>query len=68
MKLCEIAEKLGAELVGDGQLEISGVAGLREAAAGDISFNANPKYAALVAKTGASAVIVPQDWERFDPG
>jgi UDP-3-O-[3-hydroxymyristoyl] glucosamine N-acyltransferase len=64
MKLFEIAEKLGGVLEGDGDVEITAVAGLGEAGPGDISFLANPKYAAHVATTKASAVIVPVDWER----
>jgi len=64
MKLCEIADKLGATLEGDGDIEIKAVAGLKEAGAGDLSFLANPKYAAQVTETAASAVIVPADWDR----
>ncbi|MDZ8119575.1 UDP-3-O-(3-hydroxymyristoyl)glucosamine N-acyltransferase [Pontiella agarivorans] len=64
MKLSDIAERVGGVLEGNGDLEITAVAGLREAARGDISFLANPKYAAQVAGTHASAVIVPQDWDR----
>lgn len=64
MRLSDIAERFGATLEGDGELEIKAVAGLKEASAGDISFLANPKYAAQVAETSASAVIVPQDWDR----
>ncbi len=64
MKLSEIAEHLGASLEGDGELEITAVAGLKEASASDISFVANPKYASHVAETAAAAVIVPLDWDR----
>ncbi|MDF7808852.1 UDP-3-O-(3-hydroxymyristoyl)glucosamine N-acyltransferase [Pontiellaceae bacterium B12219] len=64
MKLSELVGHIGGELEGRGDLEISGVAGLKEAGPGEISFLANPKYAAQVAKTGASAVIVPADWDR----
>lgn len=64
MKLSKIAERLGATIEGDGNLEITAVAGLKEAVAGDISFLANPKYASHVAETAASAVIVPLDWDR----
>ena len=64
MKLAEIAERFGITLEGDGELEIVAVAGLKEAGKGDISFLANPKYAAQVAETAASAVIVPLDWDR----
>ncbi len=64
MKLSDIVEKLGGTLEGDGDLEITGVAGLGEAGKGEISFLANPKYAAQVAETEASAVIVPVNWDR----
>ena len=64
MKLVDLAERLGGELEGDGNLEIRAVAGLKEAGGGDLSFLANPKYAAQVAATAASAVIVPSDWDR----
>jgi UDP-3-O-[3-hydroxymyristoyl] glucosamine N-acyltransferase len=64
MKLSEIISKLGGILEGDGNVEITAVAGLAEAGAGDISFLANPKYAAQVATTNASAVIVSTDWDR----
>lgn len=64
MKLSEIAERLGGTLEGDGRLEIAAVAGLKEAGPGDLSFLANPKYAAQVATTKAAAVIVPSDWDR----
>lgn len=64
MKLAEIVDQLGGTLTGDGQIEITAVAGLGEASEGDISFLSNPKYAALVSSTKASAVIVPADWDR----
>lgn len=64
MKLSEIAERIGGAVEGNGDLEITAVAGLREAGEGDVSFLANPKYAAQVASTSASAVIVPDDWDR----
>ena len=64
MKLSEIADRIGGTVDGNGDLEITSVAGLREASEGDISFLANPKYASQVAETDASAVIVPDDWDR----
>ena len=64
MKLLKIAEQLGGILEGDGEIEITAVAGLAEAGKGDVSFLSNPKYAAQVAATKASAVIVPNDWDR----
>ena len=64
MKLSEIAEHVGGEVEGRADLEITAVSSLKEASFGDISFLANPKYAAQVAETSASAVIVPSDWDR----
>ena len=57
MLLKELAEKLGCRLDGDGSLEIRRVAGLELAVAGDVSFFANPRYAAALRRTHASAVI-----------
>jgi UDP-3-O-[3-hydroxymyristoyl] glucosamine N-acyltransferase len=55
----ELAEYLGGELQGDGELRISGVAGLDDAEECHISFLANQKYAAKVATTRAGAVLLP---------
>ena len=63
MKLSEIAKALNAELEGDGSIEISGVAGLEDARAGTLAFLSNPKYAALVKTTKASAIILAKDAE-----
>jgi UDP-3-O-[3-hydroxymyristoyl] glucosamine N-acyltransferase len=45
-------------VVGDGATPIHGVNGLDEAGPGELSFLANPKYAALLATTRAAAVLV----------
>jgi UDP-3-O-[3-hydroxymyristoyl] glucosamine N-acyltransferase len=59
MKLSEIASALDATLENaDPNTEITGVAGIEEAGAGQITFVANPKYAAAARSTSASAVIV----------
>lgn len=63
MKLGEIAGTLGARLEnGSPDAEITGVAGIEEAGPGQITFVANPKYAAAVRSTRASAVIVAEDF------
>lgn len=62
--LRELAEFLGGTLCGDGNAVISGVAGLDDASETDISFLANPKYAAKVATTAAGAVLLPPGAER----
>lgn len=58
--LAELAALLDARLVGDGTVEITGVAGLREARRGDVTFLVNPRYEAYLAETGAGAVLVPE--------
>lgn len=63
MKLSDLAEKIGGALIGDGDAEITGLAALSDAGAGDISFLSNPRYASQVAATGAAAVLVGMDWE-----
>jgi UDP-3-O-[3-hydroxymyristoyl] glucosamine N-acyltransferase len=67
MKLAELTAKVAGVLDGDGDLEITGIAGLAEAGEGDLSFLANSKYAALLASSGASAVIVDEKWEGKSP-
>ena len=62
MKLSEIASALGARLEGNGAVEITGVAGIEEAGPGQLTFVANPKYAADAKTTRASAVIVAEDF------
>ena len=57
--LQEIALYLSGELSGYGQVQIKGLATLDDAGEGDLTFLANPKYAAKVATTGASAVLLP---------
>src|SRR4051812_22352776 len=60
MKLGDIAAALGRRLVGDGELEISGVAGLEHAGPGHLTFLANPKYAPKVKHTKATAILVTE--------
>lgn len=60
----ELAQRVGAVLEGDGKIEITGVADIREARPGHITFLANMRYAPHVAETQASAVVVPRDWNR----
>ncbi|WP_405632518.1 UDP-3-O-(3-hydroxymyristoyl)glucosamine N-acyltransferase [Pseudoalteromonas sp. Ld20] len=56
--LSQIAELLGAELHGDGALEISKIATLANARSGHIAFLANKKYRPQLDNTNASAVIL----------
>ncbi len=63
--LTELAELLGGRVVGDGSALVSGVASLDDAAEGEITFLANPKYAGKVATTRATAVVIPPGAERY---
>ncbi|WP_111496565.1 MULTISPECIES: UDP-3-O-(3-hydroxymyristoyl)glucosamine N-acyltransferase [Marinobacter] len=56
--LGDIAEALGGRVIGDASTEISGMATLQNAGAGQISFLSNPSYGRFLKETGASAVIV----------
>lgn len=62
--LKEIAAFVNGEVVGDGSIVISGISGIKEAKAGDITFLANPKYSSLVERTAASAVITSREIEN----
>ncbi|MBU4345732.1 MAG: UDP-3-O-(3-hydroxymyristoyl)glucosamine N-acyltransferase [Candidatus Omnitrophica bacterium] len=59
--LREIAELINGQVVGDDQVVIRGVSGIKEAVEGDITFVANPKYFPFIEKTRASAIVTPQE-------
>jgi len=58
LKLRDLAQRLRCQLEGDGDVEIRRVAGIERAGPGDLTFVANPRYAALLGDTRASAVIL----------
>jgi UDP-3-O-[3-hydroxymyristoyl] glucosamine N-acyltransferase len=62
MKLSELAERTGAHFdSGKVETEITGAAGLDEAAPGQVTFLANPRYTPRVKTTKASAIYVGED-------
>jgi len=61
MKLGAIAEKLGCQLEGEASLEITDVAGIEEAQAGELTFFTNRKYRPALETTRASAILVARD-------
>ena len=65
MKLGELATRLGAELRGDADVEVTGVKGIEDAGPSEITFVANPRYAALARKTEAAAVLVEPDFPEI---
>jgi UDP-3-O-[3-hydroxymyristoyl] glucosamine N-acyltransferase len=62
LTLQEIADASKGELRGDPQRQIEGAAPLGEATENEISFFGNPRYAAQLRTTRASAVFVPEDF------
>jgi UDP-3-O-[3-hydroxymyristoyl] glucosamine N-acyltransferase len=60
MKLKDVAASLGCELAGDGEIEITGVAGMEQAGASELTFLANPKYAHKAKHTRAAAILASQ--------
>ena len=63
MKLSQVASALNAGLEnGSPDLEITGLNGIEQAGPSEITFVANPKYAAAARLTRAAAVIVAKDF------
>ncbi len=60
MKLRDIAARLNCELSGDGEIEITGVAGMEHAGPGELTFLANPKYAHKLKNSRAGAILVSE--------
>src|SRR5215469_3486966 len=60
MLLRHLASQLGCELLGDGDIEITGVAGMEHATPGQMTFLANLTYAPKVKQTKASAILVSE--------
>jgi len=65
-QLSEIAAYIGGTVCGDGNVVITGIRGIDEARAGDLTFIANPRYKKKLKYTGASAVIVSSEIKKFD--
>ena len=71
----ELAALVGGQVVGDsaktpgvfGRTPITGVASVADAVEGQVAFFANPKYAAALRTSKASAVLVPLDFEGETP-
>jgi UDP-3-O-[3-hydroxymyristoyl] glucosamine N-acyltransferase len=58
--VAEIARLVGGQVDGRGDVEITGVAGIREARPGDLTFLANRRYDRYVESTQASAIIMAE--------
>jgi len=63
MKLQELAQRLGGKLENaEDNPTLTGVTGIEEASQGQVTFVSNPKYAGLARSTGASLIIVGNDF------
>jgi UDP-3-O-[3-hydroxymyristoyl] glucosamine N-acyltransferase len=65
MNLGELAMRLGAELRGDADVEVTGVKGIEVAGPTEITFVANPRYSGLARKTQAAAVLVEPEFPEI---
>ncbi len=63
MKLGEVADALGLTIEGDGGLELTGLAGLEDAGASDLSFVTGPKYRKAFDASAAGAVLAPPGFD-----
>jgi len=64
---CEIFARGGAGAGDDGGLEITGVAGMEQAAKDQLTFLANPKYTHKVKQTRAGAILVTEPMDGISP-
>jgi UDP-3-O-[3-hydroxymyristoyl] glucosamine N-acyltransferase len=66
-RLEELAQRVGAQVAGDGACRIDRVATLADAGEGAIAFLANSKYQKFLATTQASAVILAPEFQTACP-
>ena len=62
IRLSEIAARLSASVEGGDDVVIRGVAGVRAAAADELAFVSQARYAHDAARSGAGALLVGLDW------
>lgn len=67
MKLKELAERVGARIVGDGSVEITGIASVATAAKGDIVFAEDEENLVAALKSQASVIIAGSFAENVRP-
>jgi UDP-3-O-[3-hydroxymyristoyl] glucosamine N-acyltransferase len=65
--VAEIAEKICGQLTGDGSSQVTGLAGVRDSSASELTFLSNPRYADDIPATSAAAVIVDSAWQGECP-
>src|SRR5208283_4837557 len=60
IRVADIAKLVNGEVIGDGNLAVSGFSGIKEAKKDDLTFLSNPKYEPLLLDTQAAAILVPR--------
>lgn len=65
--VADLAGRLHGRIEGSGAATVTGLASLTDAGPSDVTFLANPRYAAQVRDTRAAAVIVREDWKDECP-
>lgn len=66
--LSTLAELLDAKLIGDGQCEITGLATLKGAKSGQLSFLSNLSYVDQLANSKAAAILIEEKFIKTCPG
>ena len=66
IRLKKLAEKVNGRLVGESNTAITGIAGIKEAKSGEISFLSSVNYQKYLKATKASAIIVGEDVDIQD--
>lgn len=64
IRLDKVAEIVGGSLIGNGDTEISGVAGIQEATEGQLSFLASSHFIQYLPDCKASAIIIGNDIDK----
>ena len=59
-RLSDLADRIGARLVGDGERVVAGIAPIEEAGPGQVTFLANPKYARFAKDSKATVIIAKE--------
>ncbi|HEY8609471.1 MAG TPA: UDP-3-O-(3-hydroxymyristoyl)glucosamine N-acyltransferase [Noviherbaspirillum sp.] len=68
IRLGDLVDRLGGQLIGDADIEVEGIAPLDAAGASQITFLSNPKFRAQAAATRAAALILsPADDAAIGP-
>lgn len=67
IRLADLAQQLNADLHGDGDLVITGVASMHSAQANQITFLSNSRYREQLATSQAGAVVLTQADLEFCP-